>query len=328
VSILVSINCVTYNQENYIADAIESFLAQKTNFEFEILIGEDCSTDNTREIVEKYVRDYPDKVKLITSDHNVGFKKNTERIFNHSEGKYIALCDGDDYWIDPFKLQKQVDYLEQHADCTMCFHAAKIINSEKVPLGTFVRPSKNNTKFTAGDIALGGGGFFPTASVVYPKAIMENPPDCYRQASVDDFPLGLILAGHGYAYYIDEVMSVYRTGVQGSWTSQLLNGKDVNAKKIANNKDDIKTLDAYNHYSNGEYHQDVDKGIRFREFYIAICERNLREIKKSKYKDIIRELGFKGKVKYYLLFCMPSLSSRLSRLYGHFVKVKYNLLKQ
>ena len=132
VSILVSINCITYNQEEYVADAIEGFLMQKTDFDYEILIGEDCSTDNTRKIVEEYAAKYPDKIRLITSERNVGCRKKfTEGFSSNSKGKYIAECEGDDYWIDPYKLQKQVDYLEGNPECTLCFHAAELVRAPK-----------------------------------------------------------------------------------------------------------------------------------------------------------------------------------------------------
>jgi glycosyltransferase involved in cell wall biosynthesis len=114
---LVSVKMMTYNHEPYIGQAIESVILQQTNFPFELVIGEDCSTDGTREIVFDYQKKYPEIIRVITSDKNVGARKNNVRLAKACRGKYIAYCEGDDYWHNPEKLQIQVDYLEAHPEC-------------------------------------------------------------------------------------------------------------------------------------------------------------------------------------------------------------------
>ncbi len=114
---LVSVKMITYNHEPYIRQAIEGVLSQKTNFPFELVIGEDCSTDGTREIVFDYAKRYPDIIHVITSEFNVGMKANGKRTFDACKGKYIAYCEGDDYWNRDDKLQKQVNYMESHPEC-------------------------------------------------------------------------------------------------------------------------------------------------------------------------------------------------------------------
>ena len=116
---LVSVKMLTYNHELYIGQAIQGVLQQKTNFPFELVIGEDCSTDSTREIVFDYQKKYPDIIMVITSDKNVGANKNSKRTTKACRGKYIAFCEGDDYWTDPYKLHKQVDFLEANPDYGM-----------------------------------------------------------------------------------------------------------------------------------------------------------------------------------------------------------------
>lgn len=118
---LVSIKMITYNHAAFIGQAIESVLQQKTTFPFELVIGEDCSTDGTREAVFEYQKKNPDIIRVITSDRNVGMKNNGLRTLNACRGKYIAFCEGDDYWQSPHKLQKQVDYLERHPECGLVF---------------------------------------------------------------------------------------------------------------------------------------------------------------------------------------------------------------
>ena len=113
---LVTVRTSTYQHGPYIKQCIEGVLMQKTNFAFEFIIGEDFSTDGTREIVFEYAKKYPDIIRVFTADYNVGSKANGRRCINAARGKYMALCEGDDYWIDPLKLQKQVDFLEKNKD--------------------------------------------------------------------------------------------------------------------------------------------------------------------------------------------------------------------
>lgn len=122
-SVLVSITCNTFNHGSYIADALEGFVSQKTNFEYEILVYDDASTDNTASIIRQYEAKYPHLIKPIyqtVNQYSQGLRpghQNRQR----ATGKYVAICEGDDYWIDPLKLQKQVDYMEAHPNCTFCF---------------------------------------------------------------------------------------------------------------------------------------------------------------------------------------------------------------
>lgn len=117
---LVSVRTSTYNHEKYIRQCIEGILMQKTTFQFEYIIGEDCSTDGTMAIVKEYAQKYPDLIRVVTDDVNVGMKNNGLRCIERCRGKYMAACEGDDWWTDPYKLQKQVDFLESHPDYLMC----------------------------------------------------------------------------------------------------------------------------------------------------------------------------------------------------------------
>ena len=125
---VVSIMVITYNQEQFISDAIESFLKQKCKFPLEIVIGDDCSTDNTQNVIKEYQTKFPDLIKPILNPVNLGPLTNAINVLEHCTGKYIALCEGDDFWIDPLKLQKQVDFLEQNNDYVLSFHNVIAIN--------------------------------------------------------------------------------------------------------------------------------------------------------------------------------------------------------
>lgn len=145
-NILVSIVCIAYNHEPYLRKALDGFLMQKTTFLFEIILAEDCSTDGTRAICEEYAAKYPDTIRYIWSEHNVGAVENEARAIRAAKGKYIALCEGDDYWTDPLKLHKQVDFMEAHPEYSVTFHRYKIYyedadvwkddNAEKLFIGS------------------------------------------------------------------------------------------------------------------------------------------------------------------------------------------------
>lgn len=133
-TVVVSVHCLTYNHEKFIAEAIESFLMQKTNFKFEILIHDDASTDRTPEIIKEYELKYPGLIKPIFQTENQYSKRKSFNTLNlnnliRAKGKYIAVCEGDDYWIDPYKLQKQVDMMEKNPNCSLCVHGGYIVTA-------------------------------------------------------------------------------------------------------------------------------------------------------------------------------------------------------
>jgi glycosyltransferase involved in cell wall biosynthesis len=123
----VSVLMLAYNHEKYIEQAVRGVMMQEGDFECELVIGEDCSTDSTRKIVEQLRDEFPDKIVLLLHPRNIGMIPNMMAVYEACQGKYIAICEGDDYWADPHKLQKQIDYLESNPDCRLCFHAAKIV---------------------------------------------------------------------------------------------------------------------------------------------------------------------------------------------------------
>lgn len=140
---LVSVKMITYNHTPYIAQAIEGVLQQRVNFLIELVIGEDCSTDGTREIVLEYQKKYPDIIRIITSDKNVGARKNGYRTTKACRGKYIAFCEGDDYWHHPDKLQKEADYLESHVECGLVYSSYDVyhVRAKKL-IGDFIKYRK------------------------------------------------------------------------------------------------------------------------------------------------------------------------------------------
>lgn len=261
-SVLVSINCITYNHEKYIEQALKSFLMQKTNFEFEIIIHDDASSDNTAKIIRAYEMKYPHIIKAMYQKENQFSKGNVKISYNYniprSRGKYIAICEGDDFWSNPYKLQKQVDYMEKNRNCGLCFHATKVIdNYDNVE--RYIKPYKESCVSPTRDIILGGGGFISTNSIMYRKELMDNVPSFYLASPIGDYPLQILASTRKYAYYINDVMSVYRFGVQGSFTDKMRKGENVSKKMIDVRKKTILMLDEFNVYSDYIYDEYVKR---------------------------------------------------------------------
>lgn len=205
---LLSICIRSYNQAAYISEAIDSALMQKTDFPFEIIIGEDCSTDNTPNILSDYISKFPDKIKIISGSENVGGTLNLKRTIEASSAKYIALCDGDDYWTDPYKLQKQVDFLENHPEYVVCFHNVMNIYEDKR-----TKPSLFNAldfpSYHTYQSVVELDWFLPINSEVFVRDKLIFP-DWYDQVINDDYVINLILARSGPFHYMPDLMSVYR----------------------------------------------------------------------------------------------------------------------
>ena len=206
--ILLSVCMVSYNQEAYVRDALDSVLMQKTNFEYEIIVSDDCSKDNTVLVVKEYYDQYPNKIRILTGDKNLGYPNNQRRSLEAAKGKYIALCDSDDYWTDPYKLQKQIDYLETHPECAICFHNVMHIYDGNVAPRSLLNPLDFPTELTAEDM-ITRKWFLPTNSEVFRREYLSFP-DWYDSVLHIDYVLNLLMSFRGTLHYMPDVMAVYR----------------------------------------------------------------------------------------------------------------------
>lgn len=223
--IMVSVFCTVYNHEKYIKDTLEGFVKQKTQFKYEVLINDDCSTDKSAQIIQSYAEKYPDIIKPIFQRENQyqqGINILKKFLLPLAKGKYIAMCEGDDYWISNNKLQKQVEYMEENPKCTFCFTNGIIKNNIKASERIFIPYKKQDAKYITenGNYDLemiNKLSFLPTCSFLFPKKNYELFPEAYwRKSFGNDRKITLYSTALGYAHFIDEATCCYNYGVPNS----------------------------------------------------------------------------------------------------------------
>ena len=212
----MSVMMITYNHERFIAQAIESVLAQRVDFDYEIVIGEDCSTDRTREILMDFCRRYPKRIVPLLRDKNVGAMRNLEATLGACRGQYLALLEGDDYWTSREKLERQVNFLDTHPGFSMCCHRVQFLY-EVGFAGADVFPSLPAGPYTIEDLLK--DNFVMTCSAVLRRDLIPVLPPWFRKMKLGDWPMFALAAKHGTIELMNEVMAVYRVHSGGMWSS-------------------------------------------------------------------------------------------------------------
>ena len=274
---LVSVLITTYNHEQYIKSAIEGCLIQETSFPYEIIIHDDASTDNTPKIIESYVDTYPDKLVPILQKENQYSKsrrKWTNAIISQSKGKYLARCEGDDYWIDPQKLEKQIFIMEQDPSISMCFTAVKVEHIDKLKNNHIKRYYKGNHFCKPEDIILRGGGFSDIVTTITRKDIYEDLPIWYDLCPVGDIALNLLAMIKGNIFYVDHVTAIYRQGVPGSWTKKYFENFDHRKEHIQRL---IKFSDSFDRETDYLYHKINELKTRNTIINFLIYDKNFKQ---------------------------------------------------
>lgn len=295
--IKVSIFCITYNHEKFLAECIDSLLSQKTNFSYEIIVHDDASTDNTTKILAEYAKKYPQKIIPLYEKINQ-YSKNPHFFFNtmlpYANGKYIAFCEGDDYWTDNTKLQQQYDYMEKHPNCSLCFHNAdnlymdsmEIRKSEKNIYNQLATP---DNKYTSGNIQnchFATRSAVPSASEFFRKKDIKNLPKYFYYAPCADFPLELYLSHIGYAYYMPKSMSIYRRNTGESVTDKW---GSTPQKEIKKSKAFIKFLNAFNTATQFKYNEEIKLLISSHRISLLIAQKQgLRILFNKDYRKLYR----------------------------------------
>ena len=315
---LVSVYCMTYNQEKTIGQAIESIVAQKTDFAFELIVHDDASTDGTADVVREYAARYPDIVRPIFQTENQFKNCNLIQTFIHpvSRGKYIAICEGDDYWIDPEKLQLQVERMESDPECTLCFHAVQQLHADDSVM--HYRPLKSDCVVPTEMVIKRGGLFCPTVSLMFRRDVMDVWPDFRLQADVYDYPSQVLAAVMGRVQYIDRTMAVYRFATEGSWTAAHAGVVD-----YSHVQNETEWLDAFDAYTERRYHDAVNYHMAHMWFteYRKTVDPAVKRIAKS----YIRQLKRKDRLAFSAWLLLFAVFGK--RANGMWQKVKKWLLK-
>lgn len=208
---------VSYNHEQYIAQAIESVIVQQTQYSFEIVISDDCSTDNTKNIIHEYTIKYPNLIKAHYQECNIGMGKNWLYVISECKGDYIALLEGDDYWLGSTKLQKQVNFLEQNKEFSICFNRVyEQTGTDKVisPLNPW------NDESTFDIVNLASNNFMHTNSVIFRNnKLIDSLPIWFDRSPAVDFVVHMINAKNGLIKYLPDIFGVYRK-FSGVWSTQ------------------------------------------------------------------------------------------------------------
>ena len=252
---LVSIVCTTYNQEKYIEYALKGFVTQETNFPFEVIVHDDASTDSTADIIHEYEKKFPHIIKPIYQTENQYSKKvqiTKDILMPNAKGKYIAVCEGDDFWVDKHKLLRQVTYMENHMDCSCTYHPVHFVVNGKI-----VRNDKRwNTELNVSvhDVIRNGGDFIATPSIVYRKEFGLQFPKFRQMPGVGDYRLQILLALNGQVHYFPEIMACYRFIAEGSWNQKMRTNLDFAKKHWFN---EIKWLMQLNEETNYKYKNDI-----------------------------------------------------------------------
>jgi glycosyltransferase involved in cell wall biosynthesis len=277
----VSVAMITYNQAAYVAQAIDSVLMQRCDFDFELVIGEDCSTDGTRAIVEDFARRWPDRIRLCTGEANVGAQRNLARVFAACSGLYVALLDGDDYWTTSDKLQRQADYLDARPDCALCFHDVRFVDES----GTLSRPAlpRLPERSTICDL-LSRDNYIASCSVMYRWQLHGPLPAWWNDVWIADLPLHVLHARHGWIGYLDEVMAVYRVHGGGLWSGK---------PPIARTAGALRTLEVLDQTLGREYHGLIQSRIFAMRYSLAgeLLEAGQRDLAAPEVRWCVAHLG-------------------------------------
>lgn len=304
---IASVTIITYNHEDFIEAAIQGALAQITDFPIEIVIYDDASTDNTQDIIKQYACLYPKIINLLIQQDNQWQKYNlngtVEIAWTNTKGNYIAWLEGDDYWVDPLKLQKQIDFLEKHREYSACFTNAILLNEINQTSSAYV------TFLKEGDVSLDkiiriGGYIYPTASLVFRRDILDT--DNFKHLSKDlsgDTSLIIAAAMHGKVFFLDHVTSVYRR-----WQGGLYSGISESPQRISHWKmERIKGYKKLYKMVDDQWKTSVKRKISSESLYVL---QNSKKFSRFKYLINLTAMDMLALLKGYIKRIMGIFVSR------------------
>ena len=304
----ITVVVMTYNHKNYIGSAIDSILSQRINVDFDILIHDDCSDDGTREIIKRYQDMHPNVIKTIFQKNRqfalLGYNKMIEKfIVPNLKSKYVAICDGDDYWIDDSKLQRQYDFMEANQDYSMCFHSAyQLKPNGDLSSKWYIKP--------AGDLQMSDiindrpGICAATSSIFVRTGVYCNFPNWRMSFPVEDVPLCIDAALQGKIHRFKEIMCVYRQFAVGSWSEQNRNNV---SRVVEQHHLLINAIKLFDNESNHIYHQLVESYILGCEFRIALYQKNYNLLFDKRYRKLFKRMPLKRRLSISIMWKHPKL---------------------
>lgn len=325
-NIKVSVLCATYNHEKYLRQCLDGIIMQKTTFPFEVLVNDDASTDRTAEIVREYAEKYPDIIIPFYQKENL-YSQNisiySEVFLPHIRGEYVAICEGDDYWTDPEKMQRQVDALELHPDCKISFCRVEMVDVNGNSRGIFLpEPSVKEGVFSPIEFLelITKTNFQTSGRMVKADLYKEyclNPPEFVRISPVGDVATMLYFSLFGNIYFQSCTMSNYRTGVSGSWTQRTQDKMDQHYREM------LAVFSSYDNYTAGRF-KDVCQLHKNRyQFLSAYHQKNYAEAVKPKYASYMAQLPTTERVHVYMERHCPFLVPLATRVFRAFKRVMH-----
>jgi glycosyltransferase involved in cell wall biosynthesis len=296
----VSVAMITYNHEKFIAQAIESVLMQITSFPIELVIGEDCSTDRTRQIVQHYAQLRPDVVRPLLPARNLGMHENFQSVLATCRGEFIAILEGDDCWTSPLKLEAQVNFLKSHQDYAICFHnvIAFFEDSRNPPYELCSLEQKE--KSTIDDLIL--SDFIPTCSIMFPSAKFSRFPDWVNSLGQSDWVLEVLLAQQGHIGYLNAVMASYRQHPGGVWS---------NLTRISRNEDVVKFYENINSYLNFKFDRVIRNLLADLRYELACLYADRGDMAKAR----ANARGYLSDLPFLTTTCLPRIIKLFLRFY-------------
>ena len=309
-NILVSIICTAYNHEKYIRDALEGFVMQKTNFKFEALVHDDASTDGTAAIIREYAEKYPDIIVPIIQTENqfskkVGITHNI--LMPMAKGKYIAICEGDDFWTDENKLQLQVDFLESHPDYTACVHNSTLRYCMKNKKDRLIVSKKEEHDVLFEDVVWGMENAYQTSSLVVRREFVCTMPDFYKIAqkySFGDFPRAIWYTIVGKVHFFPYDMSTYRLmSTPTSWSASTSS----TSQRIRHKQGVIEMFEGVKNHVSDERKKLLDEVIKEKRFEILEHQRDYKKMLSSEFSEVWKKKSLKYRIKFYIKMLCPWL---------------------
>ena len=310
--VLASVCCITYNHAKYIRQALDSMLNQQLDGKYEVLVHDDASTDGTTDIVREYVKKYPGRVRAIFQKENQYSRGRHDlsllmgELFPRAQGEYIAVCEGDDFWSDNEKLQKQIDCLKKEVQCVACTCRTQVVRKDGIPLDQKLPSFNMDTGVIHSEDYIRrvfhenrhlfhlSGLVFRTCEVI---PVFGAQPEFMLQSEAGDRALFLYLATRGDIVFLNECLSCYRVMSEGSWSQKVASSPE---KAYLNNLSLIAMAEKFDQYTKGRYTEEIEEYKTFYRFYIAMYELDGREMKKDCYRRFYETLSVKQKIYFTL----------------------------